>query len=86
MLKDREFLFGVMKSYDQYNNISLNYTVKRIFLENTYAEEKIGLTAIRGESILSIIEAEFDKKNMQMVEWDTIKSKMEEDKLNKLYV
>ncbi|OQS54456.1 lsm1 [Ecytonucleospora hepatopenaei] len=76
MMKDNEFLYGDLKSYDQFNNISLNFTIKRIFYENMFAEQKLGLMAIRGENIVYIVEGEFDKKKLKCVEWEEICDKV----------
>jgi U6 snRNA-associated Sm-like protein LSm1 len=52
LLKDNRCLYGVFKSYDQYNSITLNFVVERIFHGEQYAERRQGLVVVRGESIV----------------------------------
>lgn len=54
LIKDEHYLYGVFKSYDQYNSITLNYVLERIFHQDSYAEQRLGLMVIRGESIVLI--------------------------------
>lgn len=54
LLKDDTYLHGVFKSYDQYNSITLNYVLERIFHSDAYAEKRHGLMVIRGENIVFI--------------------------------
>ena len=53
-LKNSRYLMGSLKSYDQYNSISLDRTIERVYTEKEYAEKKQGLVVIRGENILYI--------------------------------
>lgn len=53
-LKDSRFLYGILKSYDQYNCISLNFASERIYTGKKYSENRLGLVSIRGECITFI--------------------------------
>ncbi len=51
LLRSGRYIYGVLKSYDQYNTIVLNYSIERIFHELEYAEKKHGLIVLRSDSI-----------------------------------
>jgi len=51
MLRDGRYLYGIMKSFDQFNSITLDSVIEKIFHENRYSERKHGLFVIRGENI-----------------------------------
>ncbi|KAL6122592.1 hypothetical protein NUSPORA_00360 [Nucleospora cyclopteri] len=72
LLADNRFLYGILKSYDQYNNISLNFVIERIFFKKMYAEKKRGLLAIRGENIAMIGIAEFNDENIFKIDYDVL--------------
>ncbi|ORD94644.1 LSM1 [Enterospora canceri] len=76
VLKSLQFLYGSLKSYDQYNNISLNFTTQRIFHENTYAEKNLGLVSVRGENVVVIAVAEFDLDGLEKVEYNHLETKL----------
>lgn len=52
LLKDNKCLTGIFRSFDQYNNITLENVTKITFNEDMYTETFIQLVVIRGESIL----------------------------------
>ena len=82
LLKDGQFLYGTFKSYDQYNSITLNFTVQRIFYKSSYAENKIGLIAIRGENIVSIAEGEYNVDGLKKVDYSELKERLDEEMRN----
>lgn len=69
LLKDDTYLQGVFKSYDQYNSITLNYVLERIFHGDAYAEKKQGLMVIRGENIVFIGVGSPSLKNLRKVDY-----------------
>lgn len=80
LLKGNRFLYGTMKSYDQYNSITLNFVTERIFHANFYAEKKHGLIVLRGENILFIAKCSaplLDK--LEKIEYEALKDKIEKD-------
>ncbi|AFM98352.1 LSM domain-containing protein [Encephalitozoon hellem ATCC 50504] len=54
MLRDGRYLYGIMKSFDQFNSITLDGVIERIFHDGKYAERKHELFIIRGENITMI--------------------------------
>jgi U6 snRNA-associated Sm-like protein LSm1 len=72
MLKDNRFYYGVFKSFDQYNSITLNYSVERIFHENSYAEKFQGLLVIRGDTISLIGISKMDFKEYNKMEYSVL--------------
>lgn len=78
MLKDSRFYYGLFKSFDQYNSITLNYAVERIFHESKYAEKFQGLLVIRGDTISLIGLSRNDFKDYEKLDYpvllDLIKS------------
>ncbi|EDQ31329.1 U6 snRNA-associated Sm-like protein LSm8 [Enterocytozoon bieneusi H348] len=77
ILKDNSLLYGTLKSYDQYNNISLNYAVQRIFHNNQYAEKMIGFIVIRGDTIVMISLARYDLSGLEKTEFFKLKEELE---------
>lgn len=72
MLKDNKFYYGILKSFDQYNSITLNYSVERIFYENMYAEKYHGLLVIRGDTISLIGISQNNFKNYKKQDFNFI--------------
>ncbi|ADM11584.1 U6 snRNA-associated small Sm-like ribonucleoprotein [Encephalitozoon intestinalis ATCC 50506] len=54
MLRDGRYLYGVMKSFDQFNSITLDKVIERIFHDGKYGERKHELFIVRGENITMI--------------------------------
>lgn len=54
MLRDGRYLYGTMKSFDQFNSITLDGVIERIFHGRKYAEKRHELFIIRGENIAVI--------------------------------
>ncbi|AFN83068.1 U6 snRNA-associated small Sm-like protein [Encephalitozoon romaleae SJ-2008] len=54
VLRDGRYLYGIMKSFDQFNSITLDRVIERIFHDEKYAERKHELFIIRGENITMI--------------------------------
>ncbi|CAD26651.1 U6 snRNA-ASSOCIATED SMALL RIBONUCLEOPROTEIN (Sm-LIKE PROTEIN) [Encephalitozoon cuniculi GB-M1] len=54
MLRDGRYLYGVMKSFDQFNSVTLDGVIERIFHDTRYAERRHELFIIRGENITMI--------------------------------
>lgn len=54
LLRNNRYMYGTLKSYDQYNSVALNFAVERIFRNDRYAEKHHGLVVIRGENITLI--------------------------------
>lgn len=79
---DGQLIYGILRSFDQFNNITLERTVTRIFYENKYAERMLGLYMIRGENIVFLGCTKLDIKNLQKHEWDVVESKLEEQKID----
>lgn len=77
ILKDNSILYGILKSYDQYNNISLNYAVQRIFHNNQYAEKMIGFIVVRGDTIVMISLARYDLSGLKKTEFLKLKEELE---------
>lgn len=64
MLRDGRYLYGVVKSFDQFNSIALDGVIERIFYGKKYAQKRHELFVIRGENIsiigLGPLEVEHD--------------------------
>lgn len=54
LTRHNRYFFGRMKSYDQYNTISLDHTCERVFCGGEYGERRHGLVVLRGENILLV--------------------------------
>lgn len=60
LTRNDRYFYGVLKSFDQYNSITLNFTVERITRDGAYAEKRHGLIVLRGENIVMIGPASSD--------------------------
>jgi small nuclear ribonucleoprotein (snRNP)-like protein len=56
VLRDGKILIGTLLSFDQFYNLVLGHTVKRVILDKQYAEERVGLYLIRGENVATLSE------------------------------
>ena len=63
MLRDGRYLYGTMKSFDQFNSITLDGVIERIFLDGQYAEKRHELFIIRGENIMMMGMGVLDAKD-----------------------
>lgn len=80
MLREDRYLYGVLKSFDQYNSIALNFVTERIFHENCFAERRLGLVSLRGENIVLIGICSPDLKKLKKVEYDTLLREIDKNK------
>lgn len=80
VLKDNRYLCGIFKSYDQYNSITLNFVVERVFNGEQFAEKRQGLVVVRGESIVLIGLCEPDLKGLHKVDFDALCRIIEEQR------
>ncbi|KAM0680262.1 hypothetical protein GINT2_001647 [Glugoides intestinalis] len=80
LLKDdpNVFLCGILKSYDQYDNITLNFAFKRAACEGMFSDSKLGLVVVRGENILLIFSGNVEVDNLKEVEYDFLIEKIKE--------
>lgn len=80
LLKDdpNVFLCGILKSYDQYDNITLNFAFKRAICETMFSDSKLGLVVVRGENILLIFSGSVEIDNLKEVEYNFLIEKIKE--------
>lgn len=82
LLRDNRYIFGTLKSYDQYNSVVINYTLERIFYDRKYAERSHGLIVLRGENIVFIGTAAPPKlTEYKMGNYEILRMEMEKGKL-----
>jgi len=75
VLRDGRKLFGVLRSYDQFANLVLEDTVERIYHQDVFAEQWVGLFLIRGENVVLLGEIDLDREDeipLKQVEWDVL--------------
>ncbi|KAF9787085.1 Sm-like ribonucleoprotein [Thelephora terrestris] len=75
VLRDGRKLFGVLRSYDQFANLVLEDTVERIYHQDVFAEQWVGLFLIRGENVVLLGEVDLDGEDevpLRQVEWDLL--------------
>ena len=53
-LRDGRKLFGVLRTFDQFQNIVLQDTYERFYVELEYAEEYRGVFLVRGENVVLV--------------------------------
>ena len=60
ILRDGRHLLGILRSYDQFNNIVLEHTKERFVCGNLYSDQDLGLYAIRGDCMVLMAEIDED--------------------------
>lgn len=80
LLKNGVYLSGIFKSYDQYNSITLNYVIERIFHKEMYSEKRQGLAVIRGENIVFIGTGKINLKPLKKMEFELLSKMIKEEK------
>lgn len=53
-LRDGRKLFGILRTFDQFQNIVLQDTYERFYVELEYAEEYRGVFLVRGENVVLV--------------------------------
>jgi len=76
LLKDERYFYGIMNSFDQYNSIALNFATERLFYENLFAEKRLGLISLRGESVIFIGICNPTFSSLKKVDYDFLKAKI----------
>jgi U6 snRNA-associated Sm-like protein LSm1 len=76
LLRDGTYFYGTFRSFDQFNNITLEDTVERVFFENMFSDKKVGLYVIRGESIVLVGVPRSDLSSLKRVPWNIIQEKI----------
>jgi len=54
VLRDGRRVFGILRSYDQFGNLTLEDTVERFYVDLEYAEDNLGVFLVRGENIVLV--------------------------------
>ena len=75
--KDGKYFFGKFRSFDQFQNITLENTVERIFCDDIYCEKRVGLYVIRGESVVFFGITNEDLSNYKKVSEESVLKKLE---------
>ncbi|KAM0676811.1 hypothetical protein BDAP_002575 [Binucleata daphniae] len=71
LLWDGSYFFGKLRSFDQFNSITLENCDHRIYYKNFYGEIKHDIMVVRGENIVLIGLKECDEK-YEKVNFDTV--------------
>ncbi|ELQ75126.1 Small Nuclear ribonucleoprotein splicing factor [Trachipleistophora hominis] len=77
-LHDGRYMYGILRSFDQFNNITLEQTVCRIFIDDEYAERRLGLHVIRGENIILIGVSQIKLRDLVKREYEYVENKLSE--------
>ena len=54
VLRDGRRVFGILRSYDQFGNLTLEDTIERFYVDLGYAEDNLGVFLVRGENIVLV--------------------------------
>ncbi|RVD91335.1 LSM domain-containing protein [Tubulinosema ratisbonensis] len=68
VMKDGKCLQGIFRSFDQFNNITLEDVNEREYQEGMFKERNIDLFVIRGESIFFFGIGKYDDSKYKMIE------------------
>lgn len=52
LLRDSKYLIGVLRSFDQYNNLLMEDVKERVFFKEMYSEKEVAVYVVRGENIV----------------------------------
>ncbi|SCU87700.1 LADA_0E05622g1_1 [Lachancea dasiensis] len=74
LLRDGRMLFGVLRTFDQYANLILQYCVERIYVaeQNQYAECDHGVLMVRGENVVMLGEVDIDREDLPLSQMQQI--------------
>ncbi|KAL6948917.1 SM-like, degradation of cytoplasmic mRNAs and positively regulates transcription initiation [Hanseniaspora vineae] len=79
LLRDGRNLFGVLRTYDQFANLTLEDTTEIIYVENEktgeiiqYGEAELGTFMIRGENVVYLGELDIDKEDKPLERYERI--------------
>ncbi|CAB09117.1 U6 snRNA-associated Sm-like protein LSm1 [Schizosaccharomyces pombe] len=67
VLRDGKKLIGILRSFDQFANLMLQYTIERIYVDDMYGDIDRGVYIVRGENVVLLGELDLDK------EYDAVK-------------
>lgn len=54
LTRGNHYFYGILKSFDQFNTITLNFAIERVVHNMEYGEKRHGLVVLRGENIIFI--------------------------------
>lgn len=81
LLRNNRYLYGTLKSYDQYNCVVLDHAIERVFHEGSYSEQKHGFIVLRGESIMLIGTGKpVDLKGLKKMDHDALMQEIEKNR------
>lgn len=52
VLRDGKKLIGILRSFDQFANLMLQYTIERIYVDDMYGDIDRGVYIVRGENVV----------------------------------
>ncbi|KRH93427.1 Small Nuclear ribonucleoprotein splicing factor [Pseudoloma neurophilia] len=77
LMYDGDFLYGILRSFDQFNNITLENCVQRIFHKKQYFQKSLGLYMIRGENIVLLGLSNLNLRDFEKVDQKTIETTLQ---------
>lgn len=54
LLYDGKYIYGCLRSFDQYNSLTIENAIERQFAEKCYSEINHGVCIVRGENVVII--------------------------------
>ncbi|WBW72759.1 mRNA decapping complex subunit [Schizosaccharomyces osmophilus] len=62
VLRDGKKLIGILRSFDQFANLMLQYTIERIYVDDMFGDIDRGVFIVRGENVVLLGELDLDKE------------------------
>lgn len=76
LMRDGKYFYGTFRSFDQFNNITLEHAAERVFFEDMFSDKRIGLHVIRGENIVLIGCPKPVLRPLKKVNWEHIQERI----------
>lgn len=78
VMKDGKYISGILRSFDQFCNVTIENGIERIIYKLEYSEKNVGLYVIRGENVVLICKSGGNLKNYKKISYEEIKLKLDE--------
>ncbi|KAM0675285.1 hypothetical protein GVAV_001110 [Gurleya vavrai] len=79
LLWDGRYFNGILRSFDQFNSITLEKCKETLYFDNLYSEIDRGTFVIRGENIIFLGIKENSNKKMKKINFEEIKKLISEN-------
>lgn len=84
LLWDGKYIYGLLRSFDQFNSLTIEDTVERQFVDDLYYEVAHGVYIVRGENVVLVGLSDIDQSRHRKGSYDEVMGMISQRKEKKV--